>query len=97
MKIDDVYILEEAVDDLNEGRSFYDVQETGVGDYFWDCLIADIESLIIYAGVHRRKLGFIKCSLSVFPMPFTMKLLKKLPMLLPSYPCAEIQPGFQNN
>ena len=49
MKIGDVYILEEAVDDLNEGRSFYDFQETGVGDYFWDCLIADIESLIIYA------------------------------------------------
>ena len=34
MKIGDVYILEEAVDDLNEGRSFYDFQETGVGDYF---------------------------------------------------------------
>jgi hypothetical protein len=66
MKIDDVYILEEAVDDLNEGRSFYDVQETGVGDYFWDCLIADIESLIIYAGVHRKKLdGFVKSR--IFP------------------------------
>lgn len=82
MKIDDVYILEEAVDDLNEGRSFYDVQKTGVGDYFWDCLIADIESLIIYAGVHRRKLGFYQMFAKRFPMPFTMKLLKKLRHLI---------------
>jgi hypothetical protein len=97
MKIDDVYILEEAVDDLNEGRSFYDVQETGVGDYFWDCLIADIESLIIYAGVHRRKLGFYQMFAKRFPYAIYYEIIEKLPMLLPSYPCAEIQPGFQNN
>jgi len=47
MKIKEVYILKEAVDDLNEGKTFYDLQEQGVGDYFWDCIIADIESLII--------------------------------------------------
>ncbi len=34
MKIKDVLILEKAVDDLNEGKSFYDHQEPGVGDYF---------------------------------------------------------------
>jgi len=28
--------MEEVVDDMNEGRSFYDLQETGVGDYFRD-------------------------------------------------------------
>jgi hypothetical protein len=46
MKIKDVYILKEAVKDLHEGRSFYDLQEPGIGDYFWDCIITDIESLI---------------------------------------------------
>lgn len=45
MKAMDVFVSKEAVDDLNEGRSFYDLQASGVGDYFWDCLIADIESL----------------------------------------------------
>ena len=61
MKIKDVYILKEAVDDLNEGRSFYDLQEPGVGDYFWDCIIADIESLIIYAGTYVKSLACFKC------------------------------------
>ena len=42
MKMKDVFVLEEAVDDLNEGRNFYDRKEAGVGDYFWDSLIADI-------------------------------------------------------
>jgi hypothetical protein len=78
MKIDDVYILEEAVDDLNEGRSFYDIQETGVGDYFWDCLIADIESLIIYAGVHRRKLGFYQMFAKRFPYAIYYEIIEKI-------------------
>jgi hypothetical protein len=34
MNIKDVYVLEEAVADLDKGRSFYDLQEPGVGDYF---------------------------------------------------------------
>jgi hypothetical protein len=67
MKVKDVYVMEEAVDDLNEGRSFYDLQETGVGDYFWDSLIADMESLIIYAGVHGKKLGFHQMFAKRFP------------------------------
>ncbi len=54
MKIIDVYILEEAVDDMNAGKFFYDGQEPGIGDYFWDCIITDIESLKIYGGIHRK-------------------------------------------
>ena len=57
MKVKNVYILKEAVDDLDEGESFYDFQEDGVGGYFFDCIVSDIESLILYAGVHRKKIG----------------------------------------
>ena len=49
--------MKEAVDDLDEGESFYVFQENGVGEYFYDCIVADIESLTIYAGVHRKKTG----------------------------------------
>ena len=42
MNIKDVYILKEAVDDLNKGRAFYNFQDIAVGDYFWDCIIADM-------------------------------------------------------
>ena len=45
MKIKDVFVLEEAVDDLEEGRAFYNLRESGVGEYFWGCLISDIESV----------------------------------------------------
>ena len=67
MKIKDVLVLEEAFDDLTEGKAFYDVQETGVGDYFWDCLISDIESLIIYAGIHSKKFDLYHMISKRFP------------------------------
>mgnify|MGYP001115688058 CR=1 FL=1 len=50
IKIKEVFVLEEAVLDLMEGRAFYDRIEAGVGEYFWDCLLSDIESLILYVG-----------------------------------------------
>ena len=67
MKVKDVLILKEASDDLNEGKAFYDIQEPGVGNYFWDCMISDIESLIIYAGVHRKQIGLYKMLARRFP------------------------------
>jgi hypothetical protein len=41
MNIKDIFILEEAVDDMNEGKSFYNLREIGVGEYFWDSLISE--------------------------------------------------------
>lgn len=37
-------LLEDAADDLVAGRDFYGKQEPGIGQYFWDNLISDIES-----------------------------------------------------
>ncbi len=78
MRIKDVYILKEAVDDLNEGRSFYDLQEPGVGDYFWDCIIADIESLIIYAGIHHQKLGLFQMFAKRFPYAIYYEIVEDI-------------------
>ena len=55
MNIKHIQILSEAQADLDYGRFFYENQEQGVGDYFWDSLLSDIESLIIYAGVHSKE------------------------------------------
>ena len=52
MIVQDVVVLREAADDLETGYVFYEKREKGVGDYFYDNLIADIESLIIFAGIH---------------------------------------------
>jgi hypothetical protein len=45
-------MLSDAADDLDEGRAFYEEQGKRIGDYFFDSLLADIESLVIYAGIH---------------------------------------------
>lgn len=78
MKIRDVYVLKEAVDDLDEGRAFYDLQESGVGEYFWDCLIADIESLIIYGGIHRKKLGMQQMLAKRFPYAIYYEIVEDI-------------------
>lgn len=67
MKAREVVILREVADDLNDGKIFYDQSEPGVGDYFWDSLLADIESLIIYAGIHSRAHGLYRMLARRFP------------------------------
>lgn len=58
MMVKDVIILKEVSDDLNEGKAFYDQKEPGVGDYYWDSLLADIESLLLYSG-HSQKRAWL--------------------------------------
>ncbi len=62
-----VRILRHAVDDLATGRRFYDRQEAGVGDYFLDSLFAEIDSLVLYAGVHAIRFGFHRLLARRFP------------------------------
>ncbi len=62
-----IHILSEAETDLEDGRGFYESQEQGIGDYFWDSLISDIESLIIYGGVHSKKFHYYRMSAKRFP------------------------------
>jgi hypothetical protein len=44
----------EAVQDLADGMAFYETQQAGLGDYFLNCLAADIESLGMTAAIHRK-------------------------------------------
>jgi len=67
MNIKHIQILSEAEADLKDGRLFYDSQEKGIGNYFWDSLISDIESLIIYAGVHSIEYGYHRMTSKRFP------------------------------
>ena len=60
-------ILPSARDDLRDGFYFYEKQQTGLGDYFLDSVLADIDSLTIYAGIHRRVHGAHRLLCRVFP------------------------------
>ncbi|MEI6785812.1 MAG: type II toxin-antitoxin system RelE/ParE family toxin [Verrucomicrobiota bacterium] len=60
-------ILDLAEADLLAGFRFYERRSSGVGWYFLDSLSAEIESLHLYAGVHRKHLGFFRMLSRRFP------------------------------
>lgn len=45
--------LESAIEDLHRSREFYARHGEGVGEYFLDSLFSDIDSLLLYAGIHQ--------------------------------------------
>lgn len=47
-----IKILQTAKADLKEGFAFYEAQKKGVGTYFINTLVDDIESLQLFSGVH---------------------------------------------
>jgi hypothetical protein len=62
-----VRILRPAFEDLITGRRCYDRDEMGVGDYFFNSLFADIDSLVLYAGIHPIRYGFHRLLAKRFP------------------------------
>lgn len=62
-----VVVLAEAAEDIENARDFYDAQEPGVGDYCVDSLLADIESLALYHGIHFRQFNFFRMLAHRFP------------------------------
>lgn len=52
-----IQILDEAEWDLEEGQQFHEKQREGLGAYFRDSLFSDIDSLQLYAGIHRVFFG----------------------------------------
>lgn len=62
-----IQILDEALEDLTQGFRFYENQEPGLGAYFLDCLFSDIDSLLIYAGIHTEVYAYHRCLSKRFP------------------------------
>ena len=53
--------------DLESGRKFYESCEPGVGNYFQEALLTDLDSLILYAGIHEICFGFHRMLSKRFP------------------------------
>ena len=62
-----IRLLESAKEDLRAGWRFYERNHIGLGDYFLDCIQADVRSLMIYAGVHETADGFHRMLSKRFP------------------------------
>lgn len=59
--------FESVKSDLREGAQFCEKQSDGLGLYFLDTLFSDIESLILYAGVHIKLDGYFRLLSKRFP------------------------------
>ena len=62
-----IRILPPAVEDIGNGRIFYDFQSLGVGDYFMDSIFGEIDSLTLYAGIHSMRFCYYRLVIRRFP------------------------------
>ncbi len=63
----EVVVLDDAAEDLEKGRSFYDSMEPGVGEYFAQSLLADLERLSFLHGIHSKHFGVFRMLAGRFP------------------------------
>ena len=69
-----IKILSSAVEDLYDGRLFYGRQGDGLGEYFFDTLFSDIDSLALYAGIHIKIFGYHRLLSRRFPYAVYYKI-----------------------
>ena len=62
-----IKVLSSALEDLYEGRLFYEKQGEGLGEYFFDSLFSDIDSLTLYGGIHPKVFGYHRLLSRPFP------------------------------
>ncbi len=63
----EIRLLESAKEDLRESWNFYELASVGLGDYFLDCIQADVRSLQVFAGIHEMSDGFHRMLVKRFP------------------------------
>lgn len=73
-----IKVLESAENDLVNGYYFYDRQAEGLGNYFLDSIYSDIESLHLYAGIHRLHFGYHRLLPKISLLQNTTRSMKRL-------------------
>jgi hypothetical protein len=73
-----LHVLASALNDLADGRDFYERQGEGLGGYFIDSLFSDVDSLALYAGSHRKVFGFYRLLSKRFPYAIYYHFDKKM-------------------
>lgn len=72
-----IVILSNAETDIAVGISFYESQSKGLGRYFLDSILSDIESLHLYAGIHVIVSGYYRLLSKRFPFSIYYKIKNK--------------------
>jgi len=73
-----IKILDEAEKDIAIGISFYESQKEGLGKYFLSSILADIESLHIYAEIHIVISDYYRLLAKRFPFSIYYKVKDKV-------------------
>ena len=69
-----IEILDAAEKDISIGISFYESQKSGLGKYFLNSILLDIESLHIFAGIHIIVSGYYRLLAKRFPFSIYYKI-----------------------
>ena len=69
-----IRILGLAERDLQAGFRFYEAQQVGIGDFFLDSIYSEIDSLLLYAGIHRKIFDYHRLLCRRFPFAIYYKL-----------------------
>ena len=72
-----IKILAIALEDLSEARKFYTKQGEGLGEYFIDSLFSDVDSLVLYGGMHPKVYGYHRMLSKRFPYAIYYKIEEK--------------------
>lgn len=67
-------ILSSAYNDLLSGREFYENLGEGLGNYFFDSLFSDIDSLLLHGGIHQKIFGYFRLLSKRFPYAVYYKI-----------------------
>ncbi len=68
-------VLPSALNDLASGRIFYEQQGgEALGEYFFNSLFSDIDSLMLYAGIHARVEDYYRLLSKRFPYAIYYKV-----------------------
>jgi hypothetical protein len=72
-----IKILSDAKNDIENSILFYKSQKDGLGSYFLDSILSDIESLHLYAGIHIIVSGYYRLLSKRFPFAIYYKIEDK--------------------
>ena len=89
-----IEILSDATEDLLDSYHFYERQAPGLGDYFLDSLYSDIDSLLVYAGIHRMIYGKHRSLSKRFPTPSTTEPKRRPFASMQCWIAGKALPGF---
>ena len=76
MNIKNIISLKEVSQDLKIAKEFYEKQSFGLGTYFLDSILSDIESLYIYYGIHFKVKDYFRVLSKRFPFSIYYKFDK---------------------